>query len=353
MRVTPSPAIETLSTVARNAWAISPFGDGLESYDGLPAEVLYDHPHRQLRRYRRESPATAPRPVLLVPPLAVSTACFDLRPGQSLAGHLLEQGHETYVIDYGEITFADRAMGFEDWVDDILPTAITHVSAAHGGARVDVVAWSLGGTLGLLTAAAHPRLPIGSITAFGTPLDYRLIPAIQPLVVADRLLGTRAVISVTAAMGGVPRHLVRAGYRAMAPKRELTKAWFLARNLHDAETLARTAAVDDFVDTMPGYPGRAYHQIHSRLMTRNELANGAVLLRDNRQVRLADIRARVLFVGSRTDNIATGEAVQAGVRVVRGARYVAADGLSHLGLVAGVDAHVKSWPALDHFLGEG
>jgi len=350
VRVTPPSAVETLSNVARNAWAISPFGDGLESYDGIPAEVLYDHPHRQLRRYRRSSPATAPRPVLLVPPLAVSTSCYDLRPGQSLAGHLLDRGHETYVIDYGEITFADRNMGFEDWIDDILPTAVTHVSAAHGGARVDVVAWSLGGTLSLLTAAAHPRLPIGSITAFGTPIDYRLIPAIQPLVVADRLLGTRTVISVTAAMGGVPRHLVRASYRAMAPRRELTKAWFLARNLHDAETLARTAAVDDFVDTMPGYPGRAYHQIHTRLMTRNDLASGVMRLRDDRLVRLADIRTRVLFVGSRTDSIANGEAVEAGVRVVPGARYAAADGLSHLGLVAGVDARDRSWRALDTFL---
>jgi polyhydroxyalkanoate synthase len=343
-------ALGTAGTAARNAWAISPFGEGIEAYDALPTTVLYDEPHRQLRRFDRTSPATAARPVLLVPPLAVSTRCYDLRPGQSLAGHLVERGRETYVVDYGEITFADRAMGFEDWVDDILPTAITHVSAAHGGSPVDVVAWSLGGTMSLLTAAAHPRLPIASITAFGTPIDYRLIPAIQPLIVADRLLGTRTVISVTAAMGGVPKHLVRASYRAMAPRRELTKAWFLARNLHDTETLARTAAVDDFVDTMPGYPGRAYHQIHTRLMTGNDLAAGGMRLRGERRVRLADIRSRVLFVGSRTDNIANGEAVEAGVRVVPGARYAAADGLSHLGLVAGVQAAELSWPLMDAFL---
>lgn len=345
----PSPA-STLATAARNAWAISPFGDGLEAYSGHPAEVLYDHPHRQLRRYERLAPATAARPVLLVPPLAVSTSCYDLRPGQSLAAHLVDQGHETYVIDYGEITFADRHLGFEDWIDDILPTAVTHVSAAHGGSSVDLVAWSLGGTLSLLTAAAHPRLPIASITAFGTPVDYRLIPAVQPLITLDRLVGTRAMTAATGLMGGVPKHLVRASYRAMAPQRELTKAWFLARNLHDTETLARTAAIDDFIDTMPGYPGRAYHQIHSRLMARNELAQGRVELTPGRVVRLADVGSRVLFVGSRTDNIANGEAVQAGTRVVPGARYAAADGLSHLGLIAGVQAHRLSWPLMDAFL---
>lgn len=345
-------SLATLAGAARNAWAISPFGAGIEQYDGLTQTVLYDEPHRQLRRYDRTVAPTRERPVLLVPPLAVSTGCYDLRPGQSLAGHLLETGRQPYVIDYGDITFADRAMGFEDWIDDILPTAITHVSAAHGGAPVDLVAWSLGGTLSLLTAAAHPRLPIASIACIGTPIDYRLIPAVQPLRAADRILGTRVVTAATAAMGGVPRHLVRASFRATAPRRELTKAWFLARNLHDTEVLARTAAVDDFVDAMPGYPGRAYHQIHSRLVTRLELVSGVVNLSTRRVVRLRDLRSRVLLVGSSTDAIAPGAAVAAGVRSIPGARYAAADGLSHLGLVAGPDAARISWPLLDAFLDE-
>ncbi len=343
-------AVATLTTAARNAWAISPFGDGIEPYAGLPAEILCDGPHRQLRRYLRASPATSPRPVLLVPPLAVSTSCFDLRPNQSLVGHLLASGRETYVVDYGAITFADRSMGFEDWIDEILPSAINTVSGCHGDRGVDLVGWSLGGTMSLLTAAAHPTLPIASITAFGTPIDYEQIPAVRPIVAADRWLGTRTVTAPTAAMGGVPRHLVRASYRAMAPRRELTKAIHLARNILDPEALARTSAVDAFIGTMPGYPGRAYHQIHSRLMVRNELESGRVHLSRGRAVELERIRARVLFVGSATDNIANGPAVAAGTRVVPGAEYAAADGLSHLGLVAGPQARRLSWPHLDRFL---
>lgn len=344
------------TTAARNAWAISPLGPGIEQYDGLPATVLSDAPHRRLSRYDRTTPATAPRPVLLVPPLAVSARCFDLRPGQSLAAHLVASGRATYLVDYGAIGFSDRAMGFETWMDDILPTAIhavldDHAEAGDRADGVDLVGWSLGGTISLLTAAAHPDLPIASLTAFGTPIDYSLIPAVQPLIVADRLLGSRAVTAPTAALGGVPRHLVRASYRAMAPKRELTKAYHLAKNILDTETLARTTAIDGFIGEMPGYPGRAYHQIHTRLMVRNELASGTVRLGRDREVHLGDIRTRVLFVGSETDNIADGPAVRAGADVVPGARYAAADGLSHLGLVAGPRAAELSWPAMDEFLG--
>ncbi|WP_237111805.1 alpha/beta fold hydrolase [Nocardioides sp. WS12] len=347
-----APLTTTLSTAARNAWAISPFGDGVEQYDGLPTTVLSDEPHRRLSRYDRATSATAPRPVLLVPPLAVSARCFDLRPGQSLAAHLVDADRATYLIDYGSIGFADRAMGFETWIDDILPTAIHAVLADHDADAVDLVGWSLGGTMSLLTAAAHPDLPIGSLTAFGTPIDYRQIPAVQPLITADRLLGSRAMVVPTAVLGGVPRHLVRASYRAMAPRRELTKAVHLARHLLDTEALARTTAIDDFIGEMPGYPGRAYHQIHTRLMARNELHSGVVHLSSDRAVHLDAITAPVLFVGSETDNIANGPAVRAGVDVVPGARYAAADGLSHLGLVAGPRAAQLSWTAMDDFLAE-
>lgn len=350
------PTLSTLSTAAKNAWAISPMGRGVEQYDGLPATLVADGPHQRLTRFDRTSPATRPRPVLLVPPLAVSVRCFDLRPGQSLAAHLLASGRSVYQLDYGRISFADRAMGFEAWTDDIVPTAIHRVLADHAdGERadgVDLVGWSLGGTISLLTAAAHPDLPISSLTAFGTPIDYRRIPAIQPLVLADRVLGSRAVTRPTAALGGVPGPLVQIAYRAMAAQREVTKPLHLARNILDAETLARTSAIDGFIREMPGYPGRAYHQIHTRLMVHNDLAVGTVHLSRDRALDLGGIRTRVLFVGSATDNIANGPAVAAGADVVPGARYASADGLSHLGLVAGAQAARLSWPAMDAFLDE-
>lgn len=42
-------------------------------------------------------------------------------------------------------------------------------------APVDLVGWSLGGVLSLLTAAADAALPIRSVTAVGTPLDYNRV----------------------------------------------------------------------------------------------------------------------------------------------------------------------------------
>lgn len=338
----------------RNAWGLTLgplFGRGVEARGATPAEVVYDGPHRTLRRYAGQ--ARTGRPVLLVPPLAVSIDCYDLRPGQSLAAHLAGQ-RPTYVIDYGPITFADRRMGFEDWVTDILPTAIRRVSAEHDGMPVDVIGWSLGGTMLYLTAAHDPSLPIAGLVALGTPVDYSRNPATALGQRLARITGGVEGALPAQLLGGIPRHAVRGIYRAMAPRRELTRPLYALRKLRDTEALARMQAVDRFMGQMPGYPGRLYLQMYQRLILRNELVGGTVRLSADVRIRLADLEARVLVVGSPTDTLAPEPCVAAAVDVLTGAKEVvyASVGASHLGLVAGPEAVRTSWAIIDDFLRE-
>lgn len=346
------PSAVSTTLLIRNAWGLTLgplLGRGVEPRGATPTEVVHDEPHRTLRRY--VGPATSGRPVLLVPPLAVSTDCYDLRPGQSLAAHLADQ-RPAYVIDYGPITFADRGMGFEDWITDILPTAIRRVSEEHGGVDVDVIGWSLGGTLLYLTAAHDPSLPVAGLVALGTPVDYSKNPATALTQKIGRLTGGRLGSVPAVVLGGVPRHVVRGAFRATAPRRELTKPLYALRNLGDTEALARMQAVERFMGRMPGYPGRLYLQMYQRLVLRNELLSGTVRLNDELHVRLADLRARVLVVGSPSDALAPEPSVVAAVEVLTGAKevVVATVAASHLGLVAGPDAPRTTWPVIDDFL---
>lgn len=339
----------SLRTSVRNAWAVA-FG-AVEERAELPTSVLEAGPHRTLRRYEPDAPASG-RPILLVPPLAVSISCYDLRPGQSLAAHLRSTGRPVYVVDYGPITFADRAMGFEAWVTDIVPRAIERVSAEHGGEQVDVLGWSLGGTILYLTLAHAPGLPVRSAVTLGTPVDYAKVPMAALARIARAVAGGGLVAAPAAVFGGVPRHVVRAAYRLTAPQRELTKPWFVLRNLLDTEALARMQAIDRFQSEMPGYPGRLYLQMVERLILRLELKHGVVRLSDELTIDLAKLAVPVQVVGSRTDVIAPAAAVRPAVEVLTGSpevRYAEVE-TSHLGLVAGSVAPETVWPVVDEFL---
>lgn len=340
---------DALARAARNAWALGPFGDGIEPHTPLPSQVVHAAPHCTVRRY--SAPGAAGVPVLLVPPLAVSIDCYDLRPGQSLAAHLVATGRPVYVVDYGRIRYADRDMGFEDWFARIIPAAIGRVLRdADGPDRADLVAWSLGGTLSLLTAAAAPELPIRSITTLGTPIDYSLNPSIAPLRALGAVAPPPVVGAVVRAAGGIPSPLVKLSYRSTALSREFTKPWFIATNLADTTALARMSAIDRFMATMPGYPARFYTQMHTNLIMGNALATGRLRLGGHR-LHLADVQVPVLTLAGATDVIAPAPSVAAAPGVLTGAPSVRVETVpgSHLGMVAGSRAAEETWPLIDAF----
>src|SRR3954467_4140196 len=106
----------------------------------MAATVIDSGPQRTVSRYdssRRRRGA----PVLLVPPLAAPAICFDLRRGCSVAEYLLLAGRPAYLVDYGEIEFAARALGLEHWIEDVIPRAIRAAAEDAGGGPIQVVGW--------------------------------------------------------------------------------------------------------------------------------------------------------------------------------------------------------------------
>jgi polyhydroxyalkanoate synthase len=339
----------TAARAAGNAWSHY-VGGGVEPHVPTPSRVVHDAPHAVLRRYYVRD-ATGD-PILLVPPLAVHITCFDLREQQSLAAFLTELGRPLYVVDFGEITFADRHLGFEDWIDRIVPETVRRVSARHAGRPVDIVTWSLGGTLTLLSAASHDDLPLRSIAAVGTPIDYSKIPYIAPLRAIGRVTGGAVLSSVFQVAGGLPAWAVRASFKATALQREITKPVFVLRNLTDPETLGRMEAVDRFIGLMPGYPGRLYRVLYDQIVQRNSLYEGRLRLGHGRVVELAKVSQDVLIVAGTTGVIAPVAAVQRACDVLSGARSVrfeTAPG-SHLGVLTGLEAEQTTWEYIVEFL---
>lgn len=338
-----------VSRAARNAWALF-VADGVAAPHSTPSVVVGDGPHRVLRRF---GPEDAGPPVLLVTPLAASPKCFDLMPDQSLVRHLLGLGYSVFVVEYGAMTGADRDLGLEFWIDDVLPEAVLRASELCGNRDVDLVAWSIAGTLSMLTAAAHPDLPVRSLATFGTPVDYRKIPVMSLARLAGQTVVDPALGLASTLFGGIPAPLVRLAYRATAFERELTRPLFVARNIADRDKLARMELVDRFQDEMYGYPGRAFHQLAMHVTLGNELRSGTLRLGD-RAIDLGAVTVPVLALGGTADVLAPIPSVEPVGSVLRGApsvRFVPVPG-SHLGVLTGPEARTTSWCELGAFLAD-
>ena len=352
MRLLPAP--EQLIDSAATAWDLY-LGPGVADVNPMPTSIVHEGPQCTVHRYRsRRSPRADRAPVLLVPPLAAPASCFDLRRGCSLAEHLTSLGYPTYVVDYGPISFADRALELEHWVEDVVPTAIQVVGDDAGGHPVQPVGWCLGGILTLLAVANDPELPVASVALIASPFDFTRVRLAGPLRQLERLTGGALGSALYRALGGAPAPLVSRGFQLTSLDRYLTKPLWVIRNLQDREAIAHSEAVDDYMGRMLAYPGRTFGQLYHRFFRVNELAGGTLRLGGSQAIELADVRQPVLVVAGASDALAPVDAVQAVVDLLPNAASVSFEVVpgSHLGVLTGGSAATTTWRLLDAFLAE-
>jgi polyhydroxyalkanoate synthase len=328
---------------------------GLADLRPMPRTLIDEGTLREVYHYR---PAAAVReqgdPVLLVTPLAAPSLAFDLRRGCSLVEHLVTRGRPTYLVEYGEVSFKDRNLGMEHWVEEVVPEAVRAASAHAGGRPVHVVGWSLGGIFALLTAADSRDLPIASITVVGSPFDVSRVPLvapIRPLLHLNVTQGRGAITRAYQAMGGAPKPLVRWAFQLSSFQKLVTKPLAVATNLDDTEFLAQVEAVERFTDNMIAYPGRTFGQLYHRFVKGNGLVGGVFELGE-RTIRIADVDRPVLVFGGATDGIAPIAAVKAVVPLLSGSpevRFEVVPG-GHLGMLTGRAARGTTWQVMDEWI---
>ncbi len=273
------PKPDQVASAASNVAHMVLYG-GLADLRPMPRTLIDDGPLREVYHYRpQKKTRETGDPILLVTPLAAPAICYDLRRDCSLVEHFVQKGRPTYLVEYGEISFKNRRLGLEHWVDEVVPEAIKTVSEHAGGRPVHVVGWSLGGIFAALAAADNPDLPIASLTLLGTPFDVKQVPMVAPLRPILSLTDGGIVTQLYRVLGGAPKPLVRQAFRLSSGTKMFTKPVAILQHLDDSEWLAQIEAVDRFTDNMIAYPGRTFGQLYHRMLKANELLSAREPLR--------------------------------------------------------------------------
>jgi polyhydroxyalkanoate synthase len=325
---------------------------GLADLRPMPRTLIDDGPLREVYHYRpQKKTRETGDPVLLVTPLAAPALCFDLRRGCSLVEHFVQKGRPTYLVEYGEISFKNRRLGMEHWVEEVIPEAIKAVSEHAGDRPVHVIGWSLGGIFAALAAADGPDLPIASLTVLGTPFDVKQVPMVAPLRPILRLTDGGIITQLYRMLGGAPKPLVRRAFQLSSGTKMFTKPVAILQNLDDSEWLAQIEAVDRFTDNMIAYPGRSFGQLYHRMLKHNQLLSGKVDL-SGHEIDVANISVPVLIFAGNTDGIAPVNSVKAMVKLLTNAHEVRFEIVpgGHLGMLTGRAARGTTWVTMDEWI---
>src|SRR5579872_6311943 len=120
-----------------------------------PSEVVYEEDRLKLLHYVSD---TAPRhrtPLVFVFALVNRPYILDLKEGRSVVSHFVKAGFDTYLIDWGAPTHADRHLTLDDYVNGYMANVVDFICERTGAPQVSILGYCMGGTMSAMFTALH------------------------------------------------------------------------------------------------------------------------------------------------------------------------------------------------------
>ena len=311
-----------------------------------PREIVYQWGKERLYRYEAVG-KVRPTPVLIVPPLGVRPTIFDLRPGHSLIGRLVEAGLDVFLLDLGVPDKEELQKSVLDYATTTMPRTVKRVRQIAGDRDVSLVGWSLGGVFNYLYAAWGKRDKyVANLVTLGSPVDFaRMFPF---NIMAK--LGQGVLDAFIDTIGNLPPILLNNGFKMISPMGSLTRTINLAFNYWDREYVAGYETISQWSGGFLPYPAESFRQFAVDFMASDKLKLGDLAV-DGIQINLKNIDCPILAFAGTADKITPPDSVNAIDRLTSSGDVTAAHvPLGHIGLVAGSQAPQYVWGPMADWL---
>jgi polyhydroxyalkanoate synthase len=315
-----------------------------------PREQIWRKNKAHLYRYSRQTPATHGTPIFLILPLINRAYILDLRPGSSFVEHLLGQGFDVFLLDWGIPGDEDGRLDITTLLTRYLPRALRKASEAAGSVPMTVLGYCIGGTLAACYAALFPDEPVRvrNLVLFTTPIDFSDAGKFGVLTAK----GVFPVEMLTSVLPLVPGQMPDLGSKLLNPLPTTIGTYVrLWDRLGDASfDVAAWQAMFRWVNEGVPFPSAAYRQWITEFYQDNKLARGSLVI-DGRPVRLERIHCPLLNVAAAGDEIAPRSTTRAVTNLVSSvdAEEIVLQG-GHVGIVVGRTARSGLWPRVTDWL---
>ena len=280
-----------------------------------PKEEIRRVNGRTLYRVALDRPKRVATPLLIVYAMVGRWTILDLQEDRSFLRTLAEAGCETYVLDWGHPTPADRFDDFSDLIDLYMDDFMDAIRDRHGIDAVNLLGICQGGLLSLCYAALYPRKVRNLITCV-TPVDFHADRGNEQLDrgfmnVWTRNLSPEDIDLLIDTLGNLPGEIGGAMFSLMTPFRSLAKYNLTLLEVgQDRAKLMNFLRMEKWLADRPVHTGESARQWLKELYQQNKLARGELVV-GGRKVDLRSVTMPVLNIYTETDHIIPSPASRA------------------------------------------
>jgi len=314
-----------------------------------PKDVVWTKNKTKLYRYVTPHGYKHRTPLLMIYALINKAYILDLTPGMSLVEHLMNEGFDVYLLDWGEFHWEDRKLSFGNFVFDYIARAVRKVCQISRTDHLNILGYCMGGTMTSMYAALFPRPTIDNIIFLAAPFDFQDAGISSMWMRAPGFNADR----ITDTFDLVPMDFIDMGVKMLKPVNNYlgtyTRLW---KNVDEGTSVVAWKALDKWVNDNMNFPGETYRQWIKDLYQENKLIKNEFIIKGS-QVDLKNINSGLLVMSGEKDHLVLPLQSEAIMNAVSSEdKTYQMHAVGHGGLVFGNYARTKSYPVITDWLAQ-
>jgi polyhydroxyalkanoate synthase len=310
---------------------------------------VYEDGHVKLLHYIGEEPRRFKTPIVFVFALVNRPYILDLMPGRSVVAHFVRAGFDTYLIDWGVPTLAERHLTLDTYVNGFLSDVIDRATELADSDQASILGYCMGGTMSAMFTALHQER-VRNLILLAAGIDFSTRDGLLNVWTDPRAFDVDAFVE---AYGNCPAEFLQASFLMLKPVANLIeKPIALLEHVDDDKFVDEYLTMETWLNDNISIPGEVYREFVKYLYQRNLLTKGQLRI-GRRRVDLGRITCPVLnIMASKDDLVPCAQSEPFNDLVGSKDKQVMKLAAGHIGLAMGSRAQRELWPAACDWLAE-
>lgn len=247
-----------------------------------PKETVYTEDKLKLYHYLPTQEDLLETPLLIVYALVNRYLVADLQPDRSMVRNLVNEGLDTYLIEWGDPSPADKYLTIDDYVNGYLDNCVDFLRERHGVDKINILGICQGGTLSTCYSALHPD-KVANLVLTVTPIDFHagldeLKPELGLLFNWGKGVDVDLMVD---AYGNVPADVLNFTFLMVKPfALNFGKYHDMLDMLDNEKAMMNFLRMEKWLFDGPDAAGEAYRQFIKDFLRDNKLVKNSVVIGD-------------------------------------------------------------------------